>query len=67
MITIYVNEKEVVLKPNTNILQLLQHLNSPLKGVAVAIDQHIIQNTNWETQQLANQDQVLIIQATQGG
>ena len=67
MITIYVNEKKVQLKPNTNVLELLQHLNSPLKGIAVAINQNIIPNTNWKTQQLANQDQILIIQATQGG
>ncbi|MEP1489048.1 MAG: sulfur carrier protein ThiS [Algibacter sp.] len=67
MITICVNKKEVQLNPNTTVLELLQHLNSPLKGIAVAIDQNIIQHTNWETQQLENQDQVLIIQATQGG
>lgn len=67
MIAISVNEKEILLKPNTNILELLQHLNSPLKGIAVAINQNIIQQSNWETQQLENQDQVLIIQATQGG
>ncbi|WP_034042445.1 sulfur carrier protein ThiS [Wocania ichthyoenteri] len=67
MITIYVNEKEVELKPNTNILQLLQFLNSPLKGIAVAINQNIIPNANWATQRLVNQDQILIIQATQGG
>lgn len=67
MITINVNEKELQLKPNTNVLELLQHLNSPLKGVAVAIDQNIIPKAHWETQQLAHQDQVLIIKATQGG
>lgn len=67
MITISVNKKEVQLKPNTNVLELLQRLKSPLKGVAVAINQNIISNTNWQTQQLAHQDQVLIIQATQGG
>ncbi|MFV9551816.1 sulfur carrier protein ThiS [Algibacter sp. PT7-4] len=67
MITIYVNQKEVTVKPNTNILQLLQHLNTPLQGVAVAIKDNIIPNSKWETQQLSNQDQVLIIQATQGG
>lgn len=67
MITINVNEKELQLKPNTNILELLQQLNSPLKGIAVAIDQNIIPNANWKTQQLVNQDRVLIIQATQGG
>ncbi|MEP5338832.1 MAG: sulfur carrier protein ThiS [Algibacter sp.] len=67
MITICVNKKEVQLNPNTTVLELLQHLNSPLKGIAVAIDQNIIQQSNWKTQQLENQDQVLIIQATQGG
>ena len=67
MITIYVNQKEVTLEPNTNLLQLLQNLNSPLEGIAVAIQDNIIPNSNWKTQLFSNQDNVLIIQATQGG
>ncbi len=67
MITIYVNEKPVQLEASTNILQLLKHVNSPLKGVAVAIQQNIIPNANWKTQLVNDKDNVLIIQATQGG
>jgi len=67
MITIYVNKKAIKLKANSTILQLLQQINSPLKGIAVAIQETIIPNANWKTQQLKQNDNVLIIQATQGG
>ena len=67
MITIQVNKTEISIAKNTNILQLLQHINSPIKGVAVAIHQNIIYQTNWQTHILQDKDHVLIIQATQGG
>lgn len=67
MITIQVNKEEISIAKNTNILQLLEHINSPTKGIAVAIHQNIISQTNWEAHILQNKDQVLIIQATQGG
>lgn len=67
MITIYVNKKEISVAANTNILQLLQHINSPQKGIAVAIQENIVSHTNWKTQLLKDKDNVLIIQATQGG
>jgi sulfur carrier protein len=67
MITIWVNEVPLEIEINFNILQLLQKLESPLNGIAIAINNEISSKDLWHKQQLANNDRILIIQATQGG
>ena len=37
------------------------------KGIAVAVNSSVIPKTDWSNHFLANQDEVLIIKATQGG
>lgn len=37
------------------------------KGIAVAIQQKVVPRTEWETTLLNDQDDVLLIRATQGG
>ena len=37
------------------------------KGIAVAVNSSVIPKTNWDHHFLANQDEILIIKATQGG
>ncbi|WP_308991722.1 sulfur carrier protein ThiS [Mariniflexile litorale] len=67
MITIHLNERSLNIDNDLNILQLLQQVNSPIKGIAVAINANIISQSQWETVTLNHDDNVLIIQATQGG
>ena len=67
MITIHLNEQLLNIDKNTNISQLLLQKNYPQTGIAVAINQQIISKTLWEEQQLRDGDNILIIQATQGG
>jgi len=67
MITITLNERSVEVGDNSNILQLLQQVKSPLNGIAVAINNQIVPQNSWETVTLQSKDQLLIIQATQGG
>lgn len=67
MITIQVNEKHLEIKPDLNILQLLIKLDSPLDGIAVAVNNSIISRMSWTSKTLTDNDSVLIIQATQGG
>jgi len=67
MITIKVNEVMMEVEDKFNISQLLKHTNSAIDGIAVAINNEIISKSNWETKQLLNNDNILIIQATQGG
>lgn len=67
MIKIWVNEKAIEIKKNFNIPQLLEKVNAPTNGVAVAINNTIISKDYWESQILSENDNILIIQATQGG
>lgn len=67
MISIWVNEQSVETAEGSTILQLLDQLNSPKTGVAVAIQNAIISKSLWDSTTLSSDDNVLIIQATQGG
>lgn len=67
MISIQVNNSTISIKENATIVELLHQINSPLNGIAVAIDATILPKETWEKTQLNNNDSILIIQATQGG
>ena len=67
MIKIRVNEKFMEVAKDFNILQLLKQLNTPENGIAVAINSAIISKDNWSAQHFSENDNILIIQATQGG
>ena len=67
MIDITLNERCIKVEQGFNILQLLNQVKSPVNGVAVAINSQIISQDSWETVTLKPNDQLLIIQATQGG
>ena len=67
MIKLLVNEKSIEINDDFNILQLLNQINSPQDGIAVAVNNTIIVKNSWESKTLLENDNVLIIQATQGG
>ncbi|WP_274476561.1 sulfur carrier protein ThiS [Mangrovimonas aestuarii] len=67
MITINVNNTIHQLEVNTSIAQLLSTLKSPVNGIAVAINNIVIPKYNWTETELKDNDDILIIQATQGG
>lgn len=67
MITIHLNENAIEINRDFNILQLLEHINSPQNGIAVAINDSIVLKNSWTLKKLSENDKVLIIQATQGG
>lgn len=67
MITIYVNEVPVDIEENNNLLQLLQQVSTSSDGIAIAINQEIIPKEKWKEYRFSNNDNILIIQATQGG
>ena len=67
MITIKVNNQFKEISENSSVAHLLRQLAQPEHGIAVAINQKIITKSNWESQFLNQGDDVLIIQATQGG
>jgi sulfur carrier protein len=67
MITIGINDSPLNIDSDFTILQVLQQINAPLQGIAVAVNSEIIRQAHWETAKLQSGDQVLVIQATQGG
>ncbi|GGF66031.1 sulfur carrier protein ThiS [Wenyingzhuangia marina] len=67
MITVKVNNLSKEISENSSVEQLLQQLSQPEHGIAVAINQQIISKSNWNQHFLNQGDDVLIIQATQGG
>ncbi|WP_010136898.1 sulfur carrier protein ThiS [Ochrovirga pacifica] len=67
MITIKINNQSKEISENSSVANLLSELNQPENGIAVAINQQIITKTDWETKEISDGDDILIIQATQGG
>ena len=64
---VFVNDDSITIAEQSNISQLLEQLKSPTKGIAIAIGQEIIPSSQWTEYQLKEDDQVLLIRATQGG
>ncbi|WP_299664301.1 sulfur carrier protein ThiS [uncultured Psychromonas sp.] len=64
---IQINEQTVELAENTNIEQLLAHLNKPLMGSAVAVNQDIISRSHWADTILNEGDNISLFQAIAGG
>lgn len=67
-VTVRVNDKSHTVADRTTLTQLLAELGlSAANGVAVAINDAVVPRSGWEQHRLVDGDQVLVIQATQGG
>jgi len=65
---ITVNSQPKTIAEQVSLLQLLEAMNSASqKGIAVAVNQTVIPKTEWQNYFLKQNDNVLIIKATQGG
>jgi sulfur carrier protein len=64
---IHVNEQALELVENITIEQLLVHLDKPLMGSAVAVNQAIISRSNWANTILNEGDNISLFQAIAGG
>lgn len=67
MITVNINQKQHQVVKNTSLKTLLTQLDITSTGIAVAINNTIISQDNWDMQKLQHNDTILIITATQGG
>ncbi|MDA9250769.1 sulfur carrier protein ThiS [Flavobacteriaceae bacterium] len=67
MVSVLVNENPIEIEENSTLSQLLQKVNTSVEGIAIAINDEIIAKNAWESQAIKNNDNVLIIKATQGG
>jgi sulfur carrier protein len=65
---IFLNQQSTDIPDQCSLQQLLtQVLNIPLGGLAVAIDQQVIPQSDWAGCSLQPGDKVMLIRATQGG
>ncbi|MGY5351944.1 sulfur carrier protein ThiS [Wenyingzhuangia sp. IMCC45533] len=65
--TIKVNNQPKEISDKSSVSQLLKQLDQLEHGIAVAVNQQIITKTDWTQKELIDGDDILIIQATQGG
>lgn len=65
--TVLVNQEEHQVLDNHTLQQLVEQLQIATNGIAIAINNQVIQKSNWKVQLLKHQDNILIIKSTQGG
>lgn len=65
---IFVNNQPIHIEENTSLLSLVSsQVGENSKGLAVAVNEEVVSKNEWEKSVLNQNDQVLIIKATQGG
>lgn len=67
MITVTVNHNPKTVHVQTNLSLFLSELNISAEGIAVAVNNHVITKKDWKNTFLNQNDNITIIQATQGG
>jgi len=66
-VSIYVNGSESEIAPGTTVAALLDALDAPARGVAVAVDAEVIPRGEWETFAVPDDSRVEVLIAVQGG
>jgi len=65
---IFVNNQPIHVEENTSLLSLVfSQVGENSKGLAVAVNEEVVPKNEWKKTVLNQNDQVLIIKATQGG
>jgi len=67
MINIIVNDTPRLFKATITLQEIISELGISVSGIAVAVNENIIAKTVWNTTTLQQNDEVLVIRATQGG
>lgn len=62
-----VNSKQKEIPLETSLKSLVNRLNISSKGIAIALNETIIPKHTWEETLLSENDDIIIIVATQGG
>lgn len=65
--SITINNETHDFTEKTSVNDLLKLLSQKENGIAIAINNHVVPKTEWHNKLIQEQDQILIIQATQGG
>lgn len=67
MLSIKLNGNTEEMDNDSSVLSAVETMNIEQNGIAIAVNQQIIIKKNWGTTSLKNNDEILIIKATQGG
>lgn len=67
MLSVKLNGKTEEMDNDSSVLSAVKNMNIEQNGIAIAVNQQIIIKKNWGTTTLKNNDEILIIKATQGG
>ncbi|MBP1841197.1 sulfur carrier protein ThiS [Formosa algae] len=67
MISINVNNAIHQVAEHSVLATIISKLSPIQNGIAVAVNNTVIPKSNWDNVKVSNNDNILIIQATQGG
>lgn len=67
MLSIKLNGNSHSFEDKTTVLVAVESLKIQQNGIAIAVNQNIVSKDSWGTTSLKNNDEILIIKATQGG
>ncbi|WP_024768259.1 sulfur carrier protein ThiS [Aquimarina macrocephali] len=65
--TVNVNNQSQLILKNSSIKKLLEQLDIVPNGIAIAINNKVVSKEKWEQTMIENDDDIVIIKATQGG
>ncbi|MFV0522601.1 MAG: sulfur carrier protein ThiS [Mangrovibacterium sp.] len=65
---VYLNNQQVAIDENCSLLALLESKEITAKsGIAVAVNNVVINSSKWQSKILSENDKILVISATKGG
>ena len=65
---VLINNKEHDTSTDSTLLDILAELNlKDTNGIAIAVNQTVVPKSNWVNSKPINEDNILLIKATQGG
>ncbi|WP_282037482.1 sulfur carrier protein ThiS [Saccharicrinis aurantiacus] len=64
---IFINDEKNNVSDGALLSDVITTLNLQTKGLAIAVNNAIVQQQNWQSTPLKENDEVLIISATKGG
>ena len=67
MIAVHINDEQHKFKEDMLLLDVMTSLKIAADGVAIAIDKDIVPKCDWDKTTIKENDNILIIKATQGG
>jgi sulfur carrier protein len=64
---IFVNDQSLTVESSLTLQQLLEQIHQAEKGIALAINRHIVSRSQWPEKKVEEGDRITLIKATAGG